>query len=280
MPELPEVETTRRALEPALLGRRVVAVEHVDPDRYRDTRLAVGRTVTGVDRRGKYLIVRLDETLGEPGLGEHGLDAIVHLKMTGGFRFPGASGSFESPPRFERLRLRTDVGEVSFVDSRRFGIWRVVPRGEHAGIEALRTMGPEPLTDDFRPDAFAEAMARTTRVKPALLGQRIVAGLGNIYADEALWEAGLHPEAGRLSREQSERLHAAIRNVLSRAVKAGGSTLSDATYQQPDGQSGYFQHQHRAYGQDGRPCERCGTIIMKYRLAQRGTHYCPVCQAT
>ena len=269
MPELPEVETTRQALEPALLGREVVAVEHADPDRYRDTGLAVGRTVTGVDRRGKYLIVRLDDDL----------DAIVHLKMTGGFRFPGPAGSFESPPRFERLRLRTDAGEVSFVDSRRFGIWRVVPRGEYAGIEALRTMGPEPLTDDFRPDAFADAMARVTRVKPALLSQRIVAGLGNIYADEALWEAGLHPESARLTREQSDRLHAAIRNVLARAVDAGGSTLSDASYQQPDGQPGYFQHQHRAYGRDGSPCERCGTSILKYRLAQRGTHYCPACQS-
>jgi formamidopyrimidine-DNA glycosylase len=115
-------------------------------------------------------------------------------------------------------------------------------------------------------------------LKPALLAQKLVAGLGNIYADEALWLARLHPEAARLAPEAAQRLHQAIGAVLARAVEAGGSTLADASYQQPDGQPGYFQLQHNVYDRAGQPCPRCGTTIVKYKLAQRGTHFCPQCQ--
>jgi formamidopyrimidine-DNA glycosylase len=261
MPELPEVETTRLALEPVLLGRTITAIHHSDPERYRNTLDAIGRRVDRLERRGKYLIFRLeDDSEAEP------LDVIVHLKMTGGFRFPDASGRFQDAPRFERLRLETDRGEVSYVDSRRFG------------IGMLASMGPEPLSDDFELSPFAAAMKKVSRVKPALLSQKPVAGVGNIYADEALWHAKIHPEASHLTRAQSKRLHAAIRAVMTRALEVGGSTLSDHSYQQPRGESGYFQLEHAVYDRTGEPCKRCGTPIEKYFLAQRGTHFCPTCQ--
>jgi formamidopyrimidine-DNA glycosylase len=268
MPELPEVETTRLALEPVLLGRTITGIHHSDPERYRNTLNAVGRRVERLERRGKYLILRLEDDQ----------DVIVHLKMTGGFRFPDASGRFQDAPRFERLRLETDRGEVSYVDSRRFGFWEVVPRDAWGHIGTLAAMGPEPLSDDFALLPFAAAMKKVSRVKPALLSQKPVAGVGNIYADEALWHAKIHPEAGHLTHAQSKRLHTAIRAVMTRAVEVGGSTLSDNSYQQPRGESGYFQLEHAVYDRAGEPCKRCGTPIEKYFLAQRGTHFCPTCQ--
>jgi formamidopyrimidine-DNA glycosylase len=278
MPELPEVETTRRALEPVLLGRTITAIHHHDPERYRNTLDAVGRRVDRLERRGKYLIFRLEDEGGSEPSASKPLDVIVHLKMTGGFRFPDASGRFQEPPRFERLRLETDRGEVSYVDSRRFGFWEVVPKNAWDHIGTLAAMGPEPLSDDFQLEPFAAAMRKVSRVKPALLSQKPVAGVGNIYADEALWHARIHPEASHLTRAQSRRLHDAIRAVMLRAVEVGGSTLSDQSYQQPRGESGYFQLEHAVYDRVGEPCRRCGTSIEKYFLAQRGTHFCPTCQ--
>jgi formamidopyrimidine-DNA glycosylase len=267
VPELPEVETTRRMLEPALLGRTITAITHTDPDRYRNTMNAVGRRVEALERRGKYLIFRLEDDQ----------DVIVHLKMTGGFRFPEGSRFLEAP-RFERLRVRTDAGEVSYVDARRFGFWEVTARNQWAHIETLAAMGPEPLGAEFTLEAFAKAMANVSKVKPALLSQKPVAGVGNIYADESLWQARIHPEAGQLTKAQSKRLHAAIHAVMTRAVEAGGSTLSDNSYQQPDGNPGYFQLEHAVYDRTGQACTRCGSSIEKYFLGGRGTHYCPRCQ--
>jgi formamidopyrimidine-DNA glycosylase len=264
MPELPEVETTRRMLEPYLLGRVVRDVLHTDPLRYRNTTAMLGKQIQTLERRGKYLIFRLDD----------GLDVIVHLKMTGGFRLP----PFAEPPRFERLRLVLHDTEVSYVDSRRFGFWEVVPRNQWQHIKALSEMGPEPLGDNFALEPFAQAMSRVSRVKPALLSQKPVAGVGNIYADESLWMAKIHPEAGKLTKAQSKCLHVAIIEVMGKAVAAGGSTLSDNSYQQPNGAPGYFQFEHHAYDRTGQPCSRCGAGIEKYTLAGRGTHYCPDCQ--
>jgi formamidopyrimidine-DNA glycosylase len=276
MPELPEVETTRRALEPYLLDRTILAVHHNDPGKYRNTLDAIGRRVIALDRRGKYLIFRLEAD--DPNRDETGLDVIVHLKMTGGFRFPEIGPRFIETPRFERLRLETDAGEVSYVDARRFGFWEVVPRNDWAHIASLAKMGPEPLGDDFKLEPFALAMAKVGKVKPALLSQKPVAGVGNIYADESLWLSKIHPEASKLSKAQAKRLHNAIQTVMARAVAAGGSTLSDNSYQQPDGNPGYFQLEHAVYDRAGLPCNRCGTPIEKYWLAGRGTHFCPQCQ--
>ena len=267
MPELPEVETTRRMLEPRLLGRVIRDVIHTDPNRYRNTTAMLGKQILKLERRGKYLIFRLDD----------GLDCIVHLKMTGGFRLP-QDQTFLEPPRFERLRLELHDSEVSYVDSRRFGFWEVVPSNDWGHIKALSSMGPEPLEAGFVLKDFQAAMAKVSRVKPALLSQKPVAGVGNIYADESLWLAKIHPEAAKLSAREAKRLHGAIIEVMTKAVAAGGSTLSDNSYQQPSGQSGYFQFEHRAYDRTGQPCSRCGAALEKYTLAGRGTHFCPDCQ--
>jgi formamidopyrimidine-DNA glycosylase len=266
MPELPEVETTRRMLEPFLLGRVIRDVVHTDPERYRNTTAMLGKRIRALERRGKYLILRLDD----------GLDVVVHLKMTGGFRTTATP--FLEPPRFERLRLVLHDGEVSYVDSRRFGFWEVTPTDQWSHMTTLAAMGPEPLSDDFKPEAFAAQMAKVSKVKPALLSQKPVAGVGNIYADESLWRAKIHPEAAKLTRAQSKRLHTAIKETMARAVEVGGSTLSDGSYQQPNGEPGYFKLEHAVYDRAGQPCPRCGTTIEKYFLAQRGTHFCPKCQ--
>ncbi|MBB6098071.1 formamidopyrimidine-DNA glycosylase [Deinobacterium chartae] len=264
MPELPEVETTRRLIEPQLTGARVLRVEHAHPERYLRTAAIEGRTVSELARRGKYILVRFHER-------EPALELIVHLGMTGGFRPQGGPHT--------RVTLHTDRGPLFFNDARRFGKWLVVPEGDYRELPTLAAMGPEPLSDDFSLAEFVRAARSAGAVKPWLLSQKPVAGLGNIYADEALWRAGIHPETRGLDEAQATRLHAAIREVLARAVEVGGSTLSDNTYQQPDGKPGYFQLEHSVYARERQPCPRCGTEIRKYWLAQRGTHYCPTCQA-
>lgn len=266
MPELPEVETTRRKIEGQLLGKRVVRIEHDAPHKYRDTHLAHGRTVTRLGRRGKYLIAYL---AGEAG--DAPLELIVHLGMTGGFR-PQAGP-------YTRVTLHLDDGSaLYFQDTRRFGKWAVVPAGAYAAMPTLAKMGPEPLSEAFEEAAFVRLAALAGAVKPWLLSQAPVAGVGNIYADESLWRAGIHPARSRLTRAQARRLYAAIREVLAEAVEAGGSTLSDNTYAQPDGEQGWFQVKHNVYARAGEACPRCAATIEKTVLAQRGTHYCPKCQ--
>ncbi|ADV67973.1 DNA-formamidopyrimidine glycosylase [Deinococcus maricopensis] len=266
MPELPEVETTRRKLEPLLLGRTIVRIEHDAPDKYRDTHRAHGRVVRDLTRRGKYILARLQDPDGH----EDDAELIVHLGMTGGFRY--------EPGPHTRVTLHTDEGAIYYQDARKFGKWAVVDPGAYASMPTLAGMGPEPLGDDFAVDAFVRAAATCGPVKPWLLSQVPVAGVGNIYADESLWRARIHPAQRRLTLDEATRLHAAIREVMAEAVQAGGSTLSDGTYAQPDGLSGLFQQQHNAYARDGEPCARCGTTITKSVLAQRGTHHCPACQ--
>ncbi|MFC4637394.1 DNA-formamidopyrimidine glycosylase [Deinococcus hohokamensis] len=271
MPELPEVETTRRKIEPLLRGRVIERVIHDAPHRYRDTHLAEGRRVQGLSRRGKYLMLQLaaaDAAEGDP----HDLELIVHLGMTGGFRLEEG--------RHTRVTLTTDEGTLHFDDPRRFGKMAVVRPGEYAGMPTLSAMGPEPLSDDFEQEAFVKAASSCGAVKPWLLSQKPVSGVGNIYADEALWQAQIHPAQTRLTPDEARRLYEAIRAVMGAAVEAGGSSLGDGlgNYRQHDGQSGAFQHAHHAYGRGGQPCDRCGTTIEKIVLGQRGTHFCPQCQ--
>lgn len=254
------METTRRLIEPFVLGQVIESINHEDNHRYADLSNVVGKRVTELARRGKYIIARFDEPL----------ELIIHLGMTGGFRLEEG--------RHTRVTLKTEKGTVYFQDSRKFGKWQVIPRGDYATMPTLSEMGPEPLSDDFTLEPFVQEMATCGKVKPYLLSQKPVAGLGNIYVDEALWHAQIHPEAVNLTSEQSTRLYHAIRDVIGRAVKAGGSTLSDGTYGQLDGNPGYFQFDHVAYAQEGKPCRRCDTPMEKYWLAQRGTHFCPSCQ--
>ena len=263
MPELPEVESVRRQLAPELRGRRVVSVWW-DPhpeQRFSHVELLEGRRIEDVTRRGKYLICPLDDEL----------ELVLHLGMTGSFRFDLADA-------YARARFGLDDGrELVFRDPRRFGRVSVVEAGDHHEIPTLAALGPEPLSDDFDAATFARGLARTSAtVKAALLGQRLVAGVGNIYADEALWRTRIHPASRRVGRARAVALHAAIREVLSEAIEREGTTFRD--YQMVNGESGRNAEFLAAYGQEGRPCPRCGTAMRKTTVAQRGTTYCPTCQ--
>ena len=265
MPELPEVESVRRQLDPELSGRRVTDVwfdPHPNvPRQFADVARAIGHTVERVGRRGKFLIAPMDADL----------ELIMHLGMTGSF-------SFTDRDAYARAILTLDDGrELIFRDPRRFGRIAVVDAGHYEGIPALAALGPEPLSDDFDPEEFARKLARTTApVKPYLLSQRPVAGVGNIYADEALWLARIHPLSRRVGRARAHALHAAIKEVLAGAVEREGTTFRD--YRMVDGASGRNATALVAYGQAGRPCPRCDTPLRKIVLAGRGTTYCPRCQ--
>lgn len=269
MPELPEVESVRRAIAPALEGRRLERVEIDDPRLTRpdDPReIAAELTderVSTVDRRGKYLIVRF----------ESGRALLVHLRMTGSLlRDPGEATHL-------RARLHLDDGStVAYRDVRRFGTWLLVEAGELEPYLDAR-LGEEPLLAAFTANGLGERLAgRRAPLKAALLDQRTLAGLGNIYVDEALWYARLHPlrPAESLARDELQRLHRAIRKALELGIARQGSTLSD--YRLPDGSSGAMQKEFRAYGRTDEPCDRCGTPLEKTRVGGRGTWFCPRCQ--
>jgi formamidopyrimidine-DNA glycosylase len=265
MPELPEVESVRRQLDPELRGRRVTEVWYDPlpsmPREFIDLERAEGRTIEHVSRRGKFLIAPLDE----------GLEMIMHLGMTGVFRFDA-----EDP--YDRARLWLDDGRtLSFRDVRRFGRLGVVDKGDYSKIPMLATLGPEPLSDEFDPDVFADVLARTNSpIKPYLLSQRPVAGVGNIYADEALWQARIHPRSRSVGRKRAHSLHAAIRDVLAASIEREGTTFRD--FQMVNGESGRNVGFLEAYGRAGLGCSRCGTPLKKIVLGGRGTTYCPNCQ--
>jgi formamidopyrimidine-DNA glycosylase len=265
MPELPEVESVRRQLGPELSGRRIDEVWFdpipAMPRQFVDVESAVGRTIESVGRRGKFLIAPLDA----------GLELIMHLGMTGAFRF-----DVDDP--YVRARLWLDDGRtLAFRDVRRFGRLAVVSAGVYNAIPTLAMMGPEPLSDEFDPDSFARELARTTSpVKPFLLSQRPVAGVGNIYADEALWRARIHPASRHVGPRRALALREAIRAVLSESIEREGTTFRD--FQMVNGESGRNADFLAAYGQGGKPCARCATPLRKVVLGGRSTTYCPRCQ--
>src|ERR687892_705240 len=265
MPELPEVESVRRQLDPELSGRRVEDVWWdpipTVPRQFQDVGAVVGRKVHSVGRRGKFLIAPLDE----------GLELVLHLGMTGAFRF-----DVDDPHVRARIYL-DDRRTLMFRDARRFGRVAVVDAGVYDAIPTLAMLGPEPLGDEFDPDVFAWELARTRApIKPFLMTQRAVAGIGNIYADEALWLARIHPASRRGGPRPGLLLHRAIRDVLEAAVDREGTTFRD--YRLVDGESGRNASFLIAYGQAGHPCPRCGTSLKKIVLGGRGTTYCPRCQ--
>ncbi len=273
MPELPEVETIRLALEPHVVGRTFERVEIDDPRLVRPFEpVAVaaeleGERVAALDRRGKYLIVRF----------ESGRVLLIHLRMTGSLRH-APSGNLEDDP-YRRAVVRLDDGsDVAYRDVRRFGTWHLLE--PHEVDDYLgRRLGGEPLERTFTARRLGERLAkRRAPVKAALLDQRTVAGLGNIYVDEALWRAQIHPlrEAGTLDAAELSRLAAAIREALRAGIRRQGASLRD--YTQPDGRRGRAQERFRVYGRTGEPCPRCGTPIDKIRAGGRGTWYCPNCQ--
>jgi formamidopyrimidine-DNA glycosylase len=279
MPELPEVESVRRQLVPLILGRTVTSAAR-DPypsRRLGDVARAVGGTVTAVERRGKYLLLPLS---GPPP--RHPSELIVHLGMTGVLQVLAAddpAGHVGAPGRHVRVRLTLDDDRALVLDdARRFGRVSVVDPGDHAReAPTLAALGPEPLTDMFDAEVFARALSDThASVKARLLDQRLVAGVGNIYADEALWLARIHPASRRVGRERALRLHAAVREVLAAAVAREGTTFRD--YRLVNGQSGRYLSELEAYGRSGLPCRRCGATMRATVIAQRGTTYCPTCQ--
>jgi len=272
MPELPEVETVRRALDPAVVGRRLERVEILDgrlvrPFEPLEVAMELeGEVVQGLDRRGKYLIFRFVS----------GRVLLVHLRMTGSFVH--SDGSLPDDP-YRRAVLTLDNGsDVGYRDVRRFGTWLLLEPGELDPYLAER-LGDEPFSEAFTPRALGRRLeGRRAPVKAALLDQRSLAGMGNIYADEALWRARIHPlrPAGELKPAEIKRLHAAVREALELGIARRGATLSD--YRMPNGDSGAMQHEFEAYGREGEPCSRCGTPIAKIRAGGRGTWFCPRCQ--
>jgi formamidopyrimidine-DNA glycosylase len=273
VPELPEVETVRRRLAPVLEGRTFERVEITDPrvtrplDPVEVARELEGERVQLVDRRGKYLVVRF----------ESGRALLIHLRMTGSLRH-AVDGELEEDPHRRAVVTLDDGSDVAYRDVRRFGTWLLLEPSEVDTYIDTR-VGREPLDAAYRATHLAERLAhRRAPIKALLLDQRTVAGVGNIYADEALWRARVHPltPAGTLSPDEVKALHRGVRESLRAGVRRQGSTLRD--YRLPDGSSGNAQERFKVYGRTGLPCERCGTPIDKIRVSGRGTWYCPTCQ--
>ena len=274
MPELPEVETIRARLAPRLEGRRLEHVEIVDPRLTRPeppeaiAAALEGERITRVGRRGKYLVFAF----------ESGRHLLVHLRMTGNVEHPAQGGLAADPYRRAVVRL-DDASDVAYRDVRRFGTWTLLEPGELEDYFAVRRLGGEPLERGFTTRALTGALAgRRAPIKAALLDQRAAAGVGNIYADEALWRARIHPlrPAGSLDATEIGRLRKAIRAALEMGIARQGATLRD--YRDPEGRRGRMQDEFKVYGRAGEPCPRCGTPIEKTRAGGRGTWYCPRCQ--
>jgi formamidopyrimidine-DNA glycosylase len=272
MPELPEVETAARSLASQVLGRQIVAVERLDwermveaPDVSAFRALLPGRTILAVRRRAKWLLADLDA----------GWTLALHLRMSGSII---VQSSDEPADHHTHLVLQLDDGRrIFFRDVRKFGRVRLLDAEGLAQLDAR--YGGEPLEASFTPDTLRDLLrGRRTRIKPLLLDQSSIAGLGNIYTDEALWRARIHPlrSAASLTNAESDRLYEAIRSALALGLEHGGSTLRD--YRNGYGEKGHTQEYFNVYDRKGQPCSRCGTLIERIVVAQRGTHICPTCQ--
>ncbi|MCA9908105.1 MAG: bifunctional DNA-formamidopyrimidine glycosylase/DNA-(apurinic or apyrimidinic site) lyase [Anaerolineae bacterium] len=270
MPELPEVETVVRGLREPLIGRSVQGIWHdwdktirTPPPEDFAARIA-GQTFRAIDRRAKYILCRLDHDI-----------LVVHLKMTGRLYVVGDETVHEAD-RWLHFRAQLDHGQqLRFSDARKFGFVALVSDLS----EITAGIGPEPLEDDFTPDVLRQRLAGHKKaIKATLLDQNVLAGVGNIYADEALWQAQIHPlrAANGLGDDEITRLHAAIRQALTDGIDREGASVN--WYRKPDGTTGKAQEKFAVYDRAGQPCLRCGTPVEKTRVAQRGTHYCPVCQ--
>lgn len=273
MPELPEVETVRRTLNELVAGKTIDRVtvslpriiqRPAEPEQFAD--LLAGRTIVTVERRGKFLRLLLD-----------GLTLVSHLRMEGRY---GLYRSDEPVEKHTHVIFHfTDGTELRYKDVRQFGTMHVFLPGEELDSPPLNKLGLEPLDDSFTLESLRRLLGRRPGpIKPLLLNQTYVVGLGNIYVDEALFSAGIHPErpADSLEKDEWERLFRAIRDTLGRAVEAGGSSIK--SYVNGQGEMGMFQHSLLVYGRKNEPCSRCGSAIEKTVLGGRGTHYCHTCQ--
>jgi formamidopyrimidine-DNA glycosylase len=272
VPELPEVETVRRGLEKLILNKTISEMEIRWPRIIESPEVPIfaamlkGQQFLAFDRRGKFLIFKLTD-----------YDLISHLRMEGKYEF------FEKdavPDKHTHVIFHfTDGSQLHYRDVRKFGRMTLVEKDKSSRYKGIMQLGPEPLPELFLLADFSRDLKKSKKaIKPLLLDQKLVTGLGNIYVDEALWEAKIHPEqpAATLNEAEIALLHRGIIDVLARAVEAGGTTIR--TYLNALGEAGHFQVSLHVYGQTGKPCVRCGTPIVKTKVAQRGTHYCPTCQ--
>jgi formamidopyrimidine-DNA glycosylase len=286
MPELPEVETVRRGLYELIIGRTITAETHDTAKGFPNTEtdvaaFLIGATITDVRRRAKVLLIDLssDYTL------------VIHLKMTGQLVFRGdenfgAGHPNESligalPDRSTRVTLTfADGAHLYFNDQRKFGWMRLMPTLEVPNIDFMKKVGPEPLEADFTAEQFADRFTRRgkTSIKAALLDQSVIAGVGNIYADESLWGAKIHPKrlVNTITKDEFSLLYTELRAVMNMAIEKGGST--DKNYVNAEGKRGSYMDFARVFRREGLACPRCGTEIIKFKAAGRGTHICPVCQ--
>lgn len=287
MPELPEVETVRRGLHGLIIGRIIKNVTHDTPKGFPNAPTDVeaflaGATITDVRRRAKVLLIDLstDYTL------------VIHLKMTGQLVFRSSEAVFGAghpnnsligklPDRSTRVTFTfADDSHLYFNDQRKFGWVKLMPTLEVPNIDFMKKVGPEPLEADFTADEFAGRFTRRAKspIKAALLDQTVIAGVGNIYADESLWGAKIHPKqlVGTLSKADYKKLYIELRAVMNLAIEKGGST--DKNYVNAEGKRGSYMDFARVFRREGKECPRCNTVIVKFKAAGRGTHICPHCQ--
>ena len=269
MPELPEVETVVRSLRRTLTNRVLLDISNEWPRHLATHDLEImrerisGSTIVEIDRRGKYIVFTLDS----------GDSMIIHLKMTGQLLIQPSSTPV--PDHVHTVFVLSGSEELRFRDVRKFG--RVYLTED--SNEILGKLGPEPLTEIFTPDLFYQMLVRRRRIiKPLLLDQEFIAGIGNIYADESLYKAKISPRrtSNSILRSESNQLHASIRTTLQRAIENGGATIND--YRQPDGSEGEMQNSLRVYGREGEPCFRGDGVVERIVLGSRSTYFCPSCQ--
>ena len=274
MPELPEVETVRRTLAESVVGKKIIQADILLPKMVRDCPLAsfvggvTGRSIRRVDRRGKFLLLRLDSEL----------TLVVHLGMSGRFFYAEERPPGGFPRHTHAVFRLDDGGWLVYCDPRQFGRLTLADDPRRV-VRGLGRMGPEPLEREFSASYLEGVLGRRKgRIKQVLLDQGLVAGIGNIYADEILFDARIHPErrAESLTGEEAARLHQSIRRVLRRGIRHRGTTISD--YVDGRGVPGDFQNRLKAYGREGEACPRCGEQIRRIRLAGRSTYFCPGCQ--
>jgi len=298
MPELPEVETIRQSLQKAIIGKKIKDVEVRLPKVFQaDKGQIVGKTIEEIERRGKILIIKLSG----------GLSLLIHFKLTGQLVWiekskilpaPACAGrqagknqkskiitvghpipfaGTKLPAKTTHVIFEINGGNLFYNDLRQFGWIRVV--GDLGKVGELGKLGPEPFDKEFTTDYLKQIFSKTA-IKQVLMDQKVIAGIGNIYANEALWEAKIDPRkpAKQLSNEAIEQLRQSIIKVLEEGLKYGGSSAADEAYIKPTGEPGKYQEHFRVYQRDGQKCLKCGTLIKRIDLGGRGTFYCPKCQ--
>lgn len=273
MPELPEVETVRRTLEQLVLGKEIKEVSVFWPkiikapepvEQFQDA--LRGQTIQRIGRRGKFLIFTLDDYA-----------LVSHLRMEGKYGVHPKEEPYDKHTHV--IFTFTDDSELRYRDVRKFGTMHLFTKGEELEQLPLSHLGPEPLSEEFTVEGLSAKLARTSRkIKPVLLDQTVVVGIGNIYVDESLFRSGIHPEriASSLTLEEIKKPHSEIIATLGEAVEKGGSTIR--SYINSQGQIGMFQLELNVYGRKGENCKTCGTPLEKLVVAGRGTHICPLCQ--